>query len=296
MNQFGDPEDVLYGLSSVLGDSARFGPVHRLEAQVLDTLDRLNPYEAESFTSALSSIGNFAKSSGVRDFASAALPIVGAGVGTVVGGPAGTAIGASVGGMAGQAIASKPHAAPSYQPPPSYQPAPVAQPVAAYQPTPTALDVPQVAASAATIPAVMPAQPTVAGGGGSAAAAQLLGVIQDPALISSLLSLVLGTNGRSAIPLKGGGEIPVGALTNLVSVLAGKASEDAEDILMARQDAVPSYLLDDHGCLTCDPANPRDRADALLRVLRSQRQSGAQDQSCSRSGNSDGEDVDSWLR
>jgi hypothetical protein len=260
MTEYGEAEDIVRGLSAVLGESARFASPEILEQRVLDALSRLTPSEAESFTSALGDVGRFFKSSEVRGVAGAALPIVGTAVGTVYGGPVGAAIGGSLGGAAGQAIAgTRPaHAAPPPQPA-----------------APVAVDVP-VAAPAGPVPGTGPVpgvQPLAQSPqGGSAAAAQLLNVIQNPALLSSLLALVMGSDGKTSVPIGSRGtDVPVGAMMNLVGVLANRAAEDAEEILAVRQDGTPAYLFDESGCLTCDPAVPSQRADALLRALSAER-------------------------
>ena len=267
MVQFTDAEDVLYGLSTVLGESARAIHPSHLERHVLANLDRLAPEEAESFASALSSVGNFVKSSELRDVAATALPIVGTTVGTVYGGPVGSALGGALGNAAGQAIAAK-------RDPSIVSGTTPAAPIASREPPSVVQAIPpgnqSIDNSPATPPAAAPQpRPLVQESSGSTAAAQLLSIIHDPALLSSLLSLVLGSLGRTSVALGNGrGEVPVGALMNLVSELASRAAEDAEEILASREAAVPSYLFDDQGCLTCDPANPSECADALLRTLR----------------------------
>jgi hypothetical protein len=240
MTQYGEAEDVLHGLSAVLGDSARFASPEILEQRVLGALSRLTPSEAESVTGALGDVGRFFKSNEVRGFAGAALPIAGTALGTAFGGPVGAALGGTLGGFAGQAIAGA-------------HPAPGGGAAGAGAPT-------------GAPPSAPPPQ------GGSPAAAQLLSIIQNPALLSSLLALVMGPDGKTSVPIgPNGTDVPVGAMMNLVGVLANRAAEDAEEILVARQDGTPTYLLDESGCLTCDPAVPSQRADALLRMLSAQR-------------------------
>ena len=252
--------DVARGLNFVLGESVLDLPPDLLERRIMSAVSGLSPSEAESFASALGDVGRFVTSKEVRGIAGAALPIAGTAVGTMFGGPVGAAVGASVGGMAGQAIAGAPPAPRASPAPAQYPPSP--QNTTA---TPAQYTLPPQYPMPAT-PAPAPAL------GGSPAAAQLLGVLQNPALLSSLASLVMGASGKSSVPV-GGAEVPVGAMMNLVSVLANRAAEDAEEILAARQDGLPSYLYDEAGCLSCDPAVPAQRADALMRVLRSDRAS-----------------------
>jgi hypothetical protein len=206
-------------------------------------LGRLSPADSESFASALKSVGQFVTSNEVRDIAATVLPIAGAAAGTIIGGPVGTAIGGQIGGAAAQAVA----------------PARRAQPVAA-----------PAAPSRVAMPVAAAAPPATAGSAqnGSAAAAQLLTVVQNPAFLSSLLALVMGQNGRTSVPLSSGEkEVPVGAMVNLVKTLAERAADDAEELLTVSGEAMPNYLYDEEGCLTCDPAVSSQRADALLRVL-----------------------------
>jgi hypothetical protein len=285
MNEYSEAEDILHGLTAVLDEAAWRAPPEVVEQRVLDTLAGLSPLEAEGFASALGDVGNFFKSKEVRGFAGAALPVVGTAVGTVYGGPVGAAVGASLGGAAGQAIAGnrRTHGAPPAQPtapPPATGPALASAPPAAGAPGALATE-PQSQRAPA----------------GSTAAAQLLGVIKDPALLSSLLALVLGSSGKSSIPVGNtGAEVPVGAMMNLVGVLANRAAEDAEQILAARQDGTPAYLLDQDGCLTCDPAVPSHRADALLRLLSSGRAGGLEESAiCECAECSASRDLDAWL-
>jgi hypothetical protein len=259
MTQYAEAEDILHGLAAVLAEPTRFASPEILEERVLGALSRLTPSEAESFASALGDVGHFFKSSEVRGVAGTALPILGTAVGTVYGGPVGAAIGGSLGGAAGQAIAGKPPTSSTRPPPQSAAPVGVDAPVAA-PPGP----VPGIG------PAPGAATPAQTPQAGSAAAAQLLSVIQNPALLASLLALVMGSSGKTSVPVGSGTEVPVGAMMNLVGVLANRAAEDAEEILADRQDGTPAYLFDESGSLTCDPAISSHRADALLRVLSAQ--------------------------
>lgn len=282
MTQYGEAEDILHGLAAVLAEPIRFAPPEILEQRVLDALSRLTPSEAESFTSALGDVGHFFKSSEVRGIAGTALPILGTAVGTVYGGPVGAALGGSLGGAAGQAIAGKPssHGA---RPP---QSAPAAVGASA-------------ASAAGPVPGIAPAPgaagPAQSPQAGSAAAAQLLNVIQNPALLSSLLALIMGSSGKTSVPVGTGTEVPVGAMMNLVGVLANRAAEDAESILEDQQDGTPAYLFDESGCLSCDPAIPSHRADALLRVLSAQAvDRWDDDASCGCAECSESWDVNGW--
>jgi hypothetical protein len=251
-----DPSDVELGLAAVLSPTADFGRPGRLAESINATLSRLDPADRESVGDFLGSVGNTLKKSGIRDVAGDVIPIAATVVGGAYGGPVGAAIGGSVGGALGHAVSgSKPAAASQAQAPSPAQPLP-SDPLSG---------------SATTAGAAQP-MATGVDAGGSMAAAQLLGLLKDPALVTSLLSLVMGQNGRSTVPVQGGaGEVPVGAMVNLLGVLANRVSTDAEDILM-RREAAPAYLLDDTGCVSCDPHSPVARADALLSYFARTRQ------------------------
>jgi hypothetical protein len=256
MAQHGEAQDILHGLSAVLGESTRSAPPDVIEQRVLGALSRLTPAQAESVAGALGDVGRFFSSSEVRGVAGAALPVVGTAVGTVYGGPVGAAIGGTLGGAAAQAIAGAPSARAGSPPQAFAPPTASTQAAAPPAPVPGADPAPGARASAQT--------PVT----GSQSAAELLNIIQNPALLASLLALVMGSHGKVSIPVGSSGtEVPVGAMINLIGVLANRAAEDAEEILAARQDDMPAYLCDESGRLTCDPAVPSQRADALLRLL-----------------------------
>ncbi|MFN2397742.1 MAG: hypothetical protein ABR543_03705 [Gemmatimonadaceae bacterium] len=253
-----EADDVDAGLSVVFGDGARLTSAGALDHWIVDRLSRLTPQEEESVLGALGDVGRWAKSSQVRQFAGTALPTVGTLVGTAYGGPAGAAIGGGLGGAAGKAVSGGGRSAqPRVQ---------SARPTAALAVTPpTQAPAPTGAEPLGEPIAHAASDPAAAG---SQAAAQLLSLVQNPALLSSLLALVMGAHGRPSVPVgEKGTEVPVGAMMNLVGTLANRAAEDAEELLSSRRDATPAYLLDDEGCVLCDPAVPSQRADALLRVL-----------------------------
>lgn len=275
MIEYPEAEDILQGLSAVMGEPARFGSPQRIEEGILSELGRLSPIEAESLASTLGNVGNFLKSDQVRGIAATALPVAARAVGTAYLGPAGGAVVGSIGDKASQAIAGKSSAQPAK---PATQPAAaqaapkplVAEPVVA-EPAPAA----PAAAGAGTITAPIQHEPT-----GSAAAAHALTMLRHPALESSLCSLILGVFGKDSAAGTGQTEVPVGAMMVLMRELFERAAQDAESILAARQDAPPAYLLDAEGCLACDPAVPSERADALLRFLQAQRSGTAETESC----------------
>ena len=86
----------------------------------------------------------------------------------------------------------------------------------------------QNGARPATAPAATPPPTGAASGAGNDAAAQLLALVQNPAVIQALLSLVLGGAGRESIDV-GPRRTPVspGAVLNLISSLAQQAAEQS---------------------------------------------------------------------
>jgi hypothetical protein len=123
---------------------------------------------------------------------------------------------------------------------------------------------------------------------GSQAATDLLYLVQNPAFLSSLIALALGSRGRPTVPVgMSGEEAPVGAFVTLAMNLAGKAAEDADALLGDGDNLADSYLRDETGCFTCDPAVPDQRADALLRRLQQA------DEAVAMLGESEDEDEDS---
>jgi hypothetical protein len=246
-----DTEDIASGLAAILGPRGSNMPPEFLERHVTGLFNRLSPADSESFTNALKRVGQFATSNEVRGVAASALPIAGTAVGTIYGGPLGASVGSKLGGAAAQAIGPSGGRA-------------------------------RPAAPAAPAATTTPAQQ------GSASAAQLLSVVQNPTLLSSLLALAMGQNGRTSVPLAGGDrEVPVGAMVNLVRELAERTAEDAEEILAAEGDAMADYLYDESGCLACDPAVSSQRADALLRVLTA-------DAEAALEGDEDADDGEDW--
>jgi hypothetical protein len=106
----------------------------------------------------------------------------------------------------------------------------------------------------------------------SPAAGQLLGLVQNPAMLSSLTSLATGSPGKSTVPVgQQGVAAPVGALMGLLSTLANQAAQDAEAIFPVNEAESLSYLTDSNGNLICDPSVPTERGNVLLRLLQQMR-------------------------
>jgi hypothetical protein len=227
----------------------------------------LTEVEAESMGNALRAIGRWV---GDRErmgqIAGAVLPLAGTAVGTVYGGPVGAALGGALGKGASQAIAGGGRASGRSR---AAGPAAAAPPRSGGTP------------AAAQLPA----------GTGSQAAAQLLHVVQNPAFLSSLVSLALGAHGQPTITV--GSEdkqVPVGAFANLLTTLASRVTQDADALLAESEGPVDSYLMDDEGAMRCDPAVPSQRADVLLELLAEEAAVAAVDDA----GEDDQEDQD-WI-
>jgi hypothetical protein len=98
-------------------------------------------------------------------------------------------------------------------------------------------------------------------GGGSNPAAVLLGLLQRPEVMQSLMSLALGPSGKKEIPV-GGTSVPPSAVANLVGTLGSKAFTKAEADTEPSRD-LPAYLYR-NGTLAADPGDPAARAGVLL--------------------------------
>jgi hypothetical protein len=193
-------EDVLE-LGEVLREALREdytdAPPEEMEDTLSNVFELMTPAESFNFTKALRQVETGAAQAladpAVGQFATAALPLAGAAVGTAYGGPAGTAIGSGLGGAAAKALSGA-------------KPAPPTRPGA---------------------PA-MPSLPTSPVAAGSSAAAKGLILTQQPDVLKSLLALSLGEHGRKSV-----GGVPVGAVMNLLSTIFGQAAADADELLYA---------------------------------------------------------------
>ena len=223
---------------------------------------RISALEAESLGNALRAVGGWANDAQLGQLASAVLPVAGTAIGTAYGGPLGAALGKTVGERAAQAISGR--------------------------------TAPSAPAAAGGVPAAAPG-PTQAGGDGSPAATKLLYLVQNPSFLSSLVALALGSQGQSTVPVGTASRpVPVGAFMNLVTSLAGRAAQEADALAGDGESTSDSYLRSETGCLTCDPAVPEQRADALLKLLQ------RADEAAPMLGDMDGEvwdgdiDSDAW--
>jgi len=86
-----------------------------------------------------------------------------------------------------------------------------------------------------------------------------------PETLQALMAMLMGQAGRQIIPV-GGTPVPVGAFTNLLSVLANQAAEEYNAVAPANGEN-PRYLQDFAGETTGDPAVAEYRAAALWELL-----------------------------
>lgn len=205
-----------------------------IEQVVEGILSGMSPEEVEGFWNTL---GNLAKSvgGGVAQIAPTILPAAGTVVGTMFGGPVGAALGGALGSAAGQALGQ-----------------------VGRRPSPTAPSAPR------------PVQPMVSAPvptGGTSATAQLMSLLQNPALLQSILGQVLGNAGVSNVPVgTQGAAAPFGAFMNALSQLATQSAIET-NTHQNNESAIPTYLLNERGDFRCDIAAPEQRAAALMESL-----------------------------
>ena len=167
----------------------------------------------------------------VAPVAAQVLPVALPAVGTLIGGP----VGGMVGGIAGQALGSA--LSPGQRPSAPQAPSPQMSPA--------------------------PAQ-------GGNAASQLIATLFRPETLQALMSMALGSAGRSSVSVPvGSGNTPVpnNAFTNLLQVLARQASADYESIATTSHMGSPFYLQNFAGEAIGDPANADSRAAVLYEML-----------------------------
>ncbi len=256
-------EEIDSALPIVIGSGLRDAPWESVDDVFARLTERLSPPETEGIGSALRTIGKWASRAQLDQLAGKLAPVAGAAAGTAIGGPVGTMIGKSIGDKVGQmAGGSRPAGAPAAVPP-------------GMAPVVPAATIPPAAPTTGTDPGAAPpptgttAPPT---GGESQAAARLLYLVQNPAFLSSLVSLALGSAGQPTVPAgPDGTPVRVGAFMNLATTLAGKAAEDADALAGdAGSDGAEAYIAGADGCPSCDPAIATERADALLAFLQRQ--------------------------
>lgn len=201
-------------------------------------LTNMSPEEIEGFWDTVKSVAGQVGGA-LKQAAPALLPAAGAALGTFIGGPVGTAIGGKLGQMGAQLVAGP-------------KPAP-APPVAAPQPAPGA------PVAAAPIPA-----------GGTSAVGQLMSLIQNPALLQSLIGQILGPAAQQTVPAGSQGiQLSFPALMNALASLAGKAAQEAAEAYPGVESVeTTAYLVDPSGNFIVDPADPDARAQRVMELLR----------------------------
>jgi hypothetical protein len=214
-----------------------------IDALLRPILGRMSPEEVEGFWDTVKSVAG--QVGGVlKQAAPVLLPAAGAALGTVIGGPAGMAIGGQLGQLGAKFVAG---------PQPSTSSGGTAAQPAAPQSAPGA------PAAAAPIPA-----------GGTSALGQLMALIQNPALLKSLLGQVLGQAGQQTVPAGSQGtQLSFPALMNALSSLAGKAAQEAAEAYPEVESVeATGYLIDPSGNFLVDPADPDARAQRVMELLR----------------------------
>jgi len=271
--------------------------------EIDDLVDRVmesaTAEDAEDFGSFLSDLGR-----AVAPIAAQVLPVAAPIIGTAIGGPAGAMVGQAVGQYAGQALAGgtqqqrpaapaapRPATPMTYAPPPAAYTAPKPAPPPAALPAPRPVAQPvqpvvaQPVASAPTTPAPAPATPSVL--------AQLIALLDSPALRQLLAGQVLGNAGVQAVPV-GPESIPVTFPTMMeaLSVLAGSAAESAPRYGESTESESTAYMRDASGQLVYDPAVPEERVAALVAQLRAGESVGAAGEAMSEAHD---DSVGDWL-
>jgi hypothetical protein len=116
---------------------------------------------------------------------------------------------------------------------------------------------------AGAIPTAAPSMPPSTG---SPAAGQLLNLLGQPQIAQALMSMMMGALGRQNIQV-GSTPVPVGAFSNLLGMLANRASAEYNVFRVTESEAVPEYLTNESGEFRCDIANPEARAEVLWELL-----------------------------
>lgn len=192
----------------------------------------IDPAQMEGFFSSLkkgfSKIGKAA-----LKIAPKALPVIGGAVGTIFGGPVGTALGGKLGSLAGRAIgaAGRPRRGRRVR--------------------------------RRVIRRGSPALPQVTA---NPAASNLLRTILRPDVINALLAMTMGQAGRKNVVV-GKQSVPVGAITNLIGMLAREATAEHHQAVGGGEEGIPGYLVDEYGELAADPTSAEERAARLLELF-----------------------------
>ena len=115
-------------------------------------------------------------------------------------------------------------------------------------------------------PTAGPGQPQTAGPGvgPSGAVAQLLAALSSPTVQQALAAMMLGKAGNRTVPTATGAQVPVAALTNLLGVLANRASAEWDAVVPYDEG---DYLAEAFPGTGLDAANPQARAGWLYEQL-----------------------------
>jgi hypothetical protein len=195
---------------------------------VNSNLARMSPEEIEGFWDTVKNVGK--KVGGfAKQAAPVILPIAGTALGAYLGSPQ---IGAMVGQAGAQLVSGSKK-----------------QPKTAVPPPPVGAPVPS---------------------GGSSAVNQLMALVRNPTFLQTLVGQSIGGTGQqnvsrsSQAPMT---QIPFGALMSALGSLANTAAIEAANLL-EEDEEVTGYLRDEYGNFTCDPANPDERAQRVLQLIR----------------------------
>lgn len=93
---------------------------------------------------------------------------------------------------------------------------------------------------------------------------QIAGLLARPEVQQALMSQLMGTLGRQNVTV-GGALVPTSAVMNMMGALFQRAGQPAAGFGGSGEDeSIPAYLLDAHGEMLVDAADPEARADRLL--------------------------------
>lgn len=274
LDLFDDLTELANALREVVHEDYQQASPEEMEDALFNILDQMTLAESVNFTSALRQVGRSGekvlKDPTTGKVARTGLPIAGATIGTIYGGPTGTAVGGKLGQAAAQAFpggktkSTPPLVSKTTPPTPPAEPTGTA---AGIGPGQVPLQAPSVEKKEQPVAtgSSMPVQDSPQGG--STAARQVLFVTESPVMKKVLLGLSLGSSGKNSVSIgKEGQTVRSGELMALLAKLAGEAAADA-DQLVWENDETPAYLLDSEGRFVADPAVPEERAEALYEAL-----------------------------
>lgn len=231
-------DEELIGFRQCLAEEYREVNEETLEMMLDETLANMTPEEAEGFLSTLKKIGKAAIPV-VSQVGQAALPTVGAAIGTTIAPGVGSTIGGLLGKAAAQSLSN------------------VAKKSSKSK---------RASSRRGRSVSKRSASPRRRNPRLSSATKQILQLIQSPQFLQALASLNMGEQGRSAIVVasqEGLSSVPTGAFLNLLESLASQAAMEAAQ----NESIIPSYLENADGEALCDLANPDERARVLMERL-----------------------------